>query len=108
MWKRYLSDPLAGRTPLWKVIWVYGFGVSIVYLLIEPLFTGSRLAHGLYYALGLVIAILQSVMLWQCSYNAKSPMYGRFLRVLVVLSALLIPYLLYLVWSHPELAELVG
>jgi hypothetical protein len=108
MWKRYLIEPLKGKTSLSRVIWLYGFGVSAVYLLIEPLFTGSRLAHGLYYAVGLVIAILQSVMLWQCSYNAKSPTYGRVLRVLVVVGLLLIPYMLYLIWSHPELAELVG
>ena len=105
---RYLTDPLKGKTPLWQVIWIYGFGVSLVCLLVEPLFVGSRLAHGLYYALSLVIAIVQSVMLWQCSYNARSPTYGRFLRVVVVIGLLLIPYLLYLVWSHPELAELVG
>ena len=105
---RYLTDPLKGKTPLWQVIWIYGFGVSLVCLLVEPLFVGSRLAHGLYYALSLVIAIVQSVMLWQCAFNSKHPRYGYVLRLFVVLGALLIPLLLYVLWSRPELAELVG
>jgi hypothetical protein len=107
MWQRYLTDPLRGKTPLWKVVWIYGFGVTAVLLLIEPLFIGSRLLHGIYYAVGTVVGILQSVMLWQCAYNAKSRAYGSFLRVLVVLGLLMIPLVLYVLWRHPEITELV-
>jgi hypothetical protein len=108
MWNRYLTDPLKGRTPLWQVIWIYGFGVSIVYSLLAPLFGATRTGMLVYLLIGLVIGILQSVMLWQCAYNSKSPRYGRVLRFLVVVGALLIPLMLYFVWSHPELAELAG
>jgi len=104
MW-RYLTDPLRGHTPLWKVIWIYGFGASVVYSLLEPLFSSLR---GLYFVLGLALGVVQSVMLWQCSYNAKSPAYGRLLRVLVVIGALLLPLMLYVVWKHPELMDLLG
>jgi hypothetical protein len=107
MWQRYLIDPLRGRTPLWKVIWIYGFGVTIALLLAEPLFTGSRLLHGLYYAFGTVVGILQSVMLWRCSYNAKSRAYGAFLRIVVVVGILMIPLVLYTLWRHPEIMELI-
>jgi hypothetical protein len=108
MWQRYLIDPLRGRTPLWQVIWIYGFGVSLIYALLEPLFPVTRAGKGVYLTLGLLIGIVQSVMLWQCSYNAKSPAYGRLLRVAIVVGALLILLVLYLVWRHPELAELAG
>jgi hypothetical protein len=109
MWQRYLIDPLRGRTPLWQVIWIYGFGVSVLYALLEPLFAPStRLGNGVYWALGIVIGIVQSVMLWQCAYNSSRPGYGRVLRVLVVVAALLFPLMLYFFWSHPELRELVG
>jgi hypothetical protein len=106
MW-RYLSEPLHGRTPLWKVIWIYGFGASVAYLLLEPLFPSSHLGKGVYYALGIVVSIVQAVMLWQCSYNARFPLYGRFLRVLVVLGVLMIPLALYVLWKHPELTRLL-
>ena len=106
MW-RFLTDPLQGRWPLARAIWIYGFGVSIAYLLIEPLFTGSSLAHGVYYALGLVIAVLQSVIIWRCSYNAKSPTYGRFLRALIVVGAVMTVLVLYMLWRDPELRSLL-
>ncbi len=103
MW-RYLTDPLKGKTPLWKVIWVYGFGVSLVFGLLEPVFgAGGR---GAYFALGLLIGIVQSVMVWQCAYNSRYRRYGHVLRVLVVIGLLLIPLVLYALWKHPELAEL--
>jgi hypothetical protein len=104
---RYLTDPLRGRTPLWQVIWIYGFGGSLAYLLIEPLFPDSHAGKGVYYALGVAVSIVQAVMLWRCSYNAKSPVYGRFLRVLVVISVALLPLLLYVLWTHPEVTRLL-
>jgi hypothetical protein len=108
MWQRYLIDPLLGRTPLWQVIWLYGFGVSIVYGLLAPLFPSTRLGMGVYLSIGLLVGIVQSVMLWQCAYNSRSPRYGHVLRLLVVVGALLVALMLYVVWSHPELAELAG
>ncbi len=107
MW-RFLTDPLQGQWPLGRAIWIYGFGLSSAYLLIEPLFTASTLAHGVYYALGLAIAVLQSVIIWRCSYNAKSPAYGRFLRALIVVGALLTVLLLYLLWRDPALRSLLS
>jgi hypothetical protein len=107
MW-RFVSEPLRGRWPLARAVWVYGLGLSIAYLLIEPLFTGSPLAHGAYYAFGLGIAVLQSVILWRCSYNARSPGYGRFLRALIVVGAVLTLLVLYLLWRDPELRNLLS
>ena len=106
MW-RFLTDPLRGRWPLGRAVWIYGFGLSIVYLFIEPLFTHSSRAHGVYYALGLVIAIVQSVIIWRCSYNAKSPGYGRFLRALIVVGAVMTVLVLYMLWRDPDLRSLL-
>jgi len=108
MWLRYLTDPLQGKSPLWQVIWVYGFAVSLAYLLIEPLFLASNLIHGVYYALGIVITVAQSVMLWRCSYNARSPTYGRLLRVLVVAGVVMLLLLVYLLWRDPGLRGLLS
>lgn len=107
MW-RFLTEPLRGAWPLARAVWIYGCGVSIAYLLIEPLFTASSLAHGVYYALGLVLAVLQSVIIWRCSYNARSPTYGRFLRALIVVGAVLTLLVLYLLWRDPELRGLLS
>ncbi len=105
MW-RYLTDPLKGKTPLWQVIWIYGFGVSLVYTLLEPLFPASKSAFSPYLVLGLLIGLWQSVMVWQCAYNSKYRRYGHVLRVFVVLGLLLIALVLYVLSRHPELAEL--
>lgn len=107
MW-RFLSEPLRGRWPLARAVWIYGFGLSLAYLLIEPLFTASPLAHGVYYAVGLGITVLQSVIIWRCSYNAKSAGYGRFLRALIVVGAVMTLLVLYLLWRDPELRRLLS
>ncbi len=109
MWTRYLTEPLRGKTPLWQVIWIYGFGASVIFALAQAIFAPrSRLGIGLYFAVGLVLGVLQSVMLWQCAYNSRHASYGHLLRFLVVLGALLTPLLLYFVWRHPELRDLLG
>ena len=87
--------------------WIYGFGVSVVYGLLEPLFAPvTRAGKGVYFALGLLIGIVQSVMLWQCAYNSRFPRYGAVLRFLVVVAALLTAPVLYVLWSHPDLLDL--
>ncbi len=107
MWQRYLIDPLRGRTSLWRVIWLYGFVVSIAYSLLAPLFPSTRAGLGTYVAGGVAIGIVQSVMLWQCAFNSRYPRYGHWLRAMVVIGALAMLVVLYVAWSHPELADLV-
>jgi hypothetical protein len=107
MWRSFFLDPLHGRTALWRVIWIQGFGVSVVYALLGSVFVPStRTATGAYLFGGLALGLLQSVMLWQCAYNGRSRRAGTVLRVLVLLGALLMPLVLYLWWRHPKLAEL--
>ncbi len=107
MWKQFISEPLRGRTPLWKVVWVQGFGVSVAYALLGTAFVpDSRGAAGAYLIFGLLIGVVQSVMLWQCAYNGRSRAAGTLLRVVVLIGAVLMPLAVYLWWRHPELAEL--
>jgi hypothetical protein len=103
MWPKSLAEPLRGKTSLWKVIWIYGFGASVVYTLLGWVFAPETpLGVGLYFVLGLALGVVQSVMLWQCAYNSRFPAAGRLLRALVVIGLLLVPLMLYVVFQHPE------
>ena len=107
MWDRYITEPLRGHTPLWKVIWIQGVGASVVYALLGTLLVpDTRRATAVYLLGGLLIGAVQSVMLWQCAYNGRSRAAGTLLRVVVLIGAVLMPLALYLWWTHPELADL--
>lgn len=107
MWQLYVIDPLRGRMPLARVIWIYCVGVTVAMLLLEPLFTGSKLLHRLFYGFGILVSFLQPVMLWQCAYNTKSRAYGSWIRLVAVLGVLLLLGVLYVLWRHPEIMQLV-
>jgi hypothetical protein len=103
MWTRALLDPLRGKTALWKVIWIYGFGVSLIYTVLGWIFVPeTALAIGIYVVLGLALGVVQSLMMWQCAYNSRFPAAGRLLRVVVVAGLLAIPLMLYVLFSHPD------
>lgn len=107
MWKHYILDPLCGRTPLWRVVWLQGFGASLLYALLGSAFVpATHAASAAYLIGGLLIGIVQSVMLWQCAYNSRSRATGHLVRTAVVIGAVLMPLALYLWWRHPELGEL--
>jgi hypothetical protein len=96
-----LTDPLQGKTPLWKVFWVYGVAVSIGYsflgLLLDPL---NSTSIGLYTAIGLGLGVVQSIMMWQCAFNGKSRAVGRLVRASVVIGLISIPLMLYLLFHY--------
>jgi hypothetical protein len=103
MWPQLLSDPLRGKTPLWKIIWLYGFGVSFVYTLLGWIFAPETpLGIGVYFLFGLALGVVQSVMLWQCASNSRFPAAGRLLRGAVVVGLLTVPLMLYIIFRHPE------
>jgi hypothetical protein len=103
MWPNALTEPLRGKTSLWKVIWIYGFGASVIYTLLGWIFAPETpLGITLYFLFGVALGIVQSVMLWQCAYNSKFPAAGRLLRVVVVVGLLMIPLMLYVLFRHPE------
>jgi hypothetical protein len=112
-WRRLLTlsdiilDPLRGRTPLWKVTWLYSFGGSIAYSALGMLIpSGSSATLRLFTIGGLVLTILQLVALWQCAYNCRSRFVGNFVRASVVVSFLLLPLAIYVMFKYPELLTL--
>ena|SRR5579862_6359104 len=103
MWLKLLAEPLRGSTSLWKVIWIYGLGASVVYTLLGwVLAPQTPVSVGLYFMVGLALGIVQSVMLWQCAYNSRFPGAGRLLRLIVVIGLLLLPVMLYVLFRHPQ------
>ena len=103
MWPNALAEPLRGKTSLWKVIWIYGFGASVVYTLLGWMFVPETpFGTTVYFLFGLALGILQSVMLWQCAYNSRFHAAGRLLRGVVVVGLLTVPLMLYVLFRHPE------
>jgi hypothetical protein len=103
MLSQALTDPLRGKTSLWKVIWIYGFGTSVVYTALGGIFVPETpIGIGVYVFIGLALGIVQSIMLWKCAYNSRFPAAGRILRAVVVVGLLMIPLMLYVLFSHPE------
>ena len=103
MWTQALLEPLRGKTPLWKVIWIYGFGVSILYTVFGAIFAPETpVGIGIYSFVGLALGIVQSLMLWKCAYNSRFPASGRLLRIAVVAGLLLLPLMLYMLFRYPE------
>jgi hypothetical protein len=102
-----ILEPLQGRTPLWKVAWVYGFGVSLAYALVAlALPLENAVASWAYMVIGLIITVYQLVALWKCAFNASSRFWGVLVRISVIASVLLIPFGIYLYATQPALFEL--
>jgi RsiW-degrading membrane proteinase PrsW (M82 family) len=100
-------EPLQGRTPLWKVVWVYGFGVSLAYAgvgLALPL--ENTAVSWTYTLIGLLIGLYQLIGLWRCAFNSRSRAWGVLIRISVVASLLLIPVCIYLFATQPALFDL--
>ena len=103
MWPRWLSDPLTGKTSLGRAFWLYGLGVSLVYSVIGLLFPETTAGFTVYVLLGLAIGILQCVILWRCAPNSRSAVLGRFVRAAVIVGLILVPIMLYLLFTNPDM-----
>ena len=103
MWPRWLTDPLTGKTSLGRACWLYGLGGSLVYSVIGLLFPETRAGLTVYVLLGLAIGILQSVILWRCAPNSRSALVGRFVRTAVIIGLILVPVMLYLLFSNSDM-----
>jgi hypothetical protein len=100
-------EPLQGRTPLWKVVWVYGLAVSLAYAgigLVLPL--ENTAVSWTYTLVGLLITLYQLIGLWRCAFNSRSRAWGVLVRISVVASLLLIPVCIYLFATQPTLFDL--
>jgi hypothetical protein len=99
VWPRWITDPLSGKTSLARAFWLYGLGGSIAYSTVALLFPETRAGLTISVMLGLALGILQSVILWRCAPNAQSAFLGRFVRASVAFGLILVPFMLYLLFS---------
>lgn len=97
---RFLTDPLAGRTPIGRVVWVYGLLGSLLYGVLGLLIDVGdvRTAH-LYTLGGLIYSLWVTVATYQCARNCKTAFGRRVVRVCAVASLLLLPVGTYLEWN---------
>ena len=104
---RWITDPLNGKVSLARAVWLYGFGGSVVYSLIGLLFPETAVGMTLYVVLGIAVGILQTVILWRCAPNSRSAFMGRLVRAAVIVSLLMIPLMLYLWFTSPDLRDIL-
>ncbi len=103
MWPRWLTDPLTGKISLSRAFWLFGLGGSVAYSIIGLLFPETIAGFTVYVLLGLAIGILQSVVLWRCAPNSQSTFLGRLTRTAVVVGLILVPVMLYLLFTNPDM-----
>ena len=103
MWPQWLTDPLTGKTSLGRAVWLYGLGGSLVYSVVGLLFPETPAGSTAYVMLGLGIGILQSVILWRCAPNARSAFVRRSVRGGVILGLLLLPVVLYSLFTNSDM-----
>jgi hypothetical protein len=94
---KFLTEPLEGKTPLGRVILVYGVLGSILYsaagLLLDP---GNELSFRLYTIGGLIYTVYVTVATYRCAVTVKSVMLRRLTKVSAVATLILLPFLAYL------------
>ena len=92
-----LLEPLQGRTQLWRVVLIYGFGVNCVLSLaalpFQPL---QSTTLWLFLAIGLIVGLYQMFALWQCAYNSRFRPLGFIIRACVAVSILTVPLFIYI------------
>ena len=92
-----LREPLAGKTSLSRVFWVYGvlgsLLVSAFGLFID---IGNSFAMRLYALAGLLYTVYVTLATYRCAGNCGSKVLAGGVRVSAVLTLLLLPVLAYL------------
>jgi hypothetical protein len=108
VWPQWLTDPLSGKTSLSRAFWLYGLGGSIVYSVMGFLFPETPAGFTVYTLLGLAVGTLQSVILWRCAPNSSSAFMGRFVRLAVIVGLIMVPVMLYLLITNPDVLRPPG
>jgi hypothetical protein len=99
-----LTDALNGKLSLTRAFWIWGVGVSVAYSLIGAFIDVEHtLALAVYLALGLVLGILQTVVLWRCASNSRFKFLGRLLRTAVIVGLIILVLALYVALTNPSL-----
>jgi glucan phosphoethanolaminetransferase (alkaline phosphatase superfamily) len=97
---KWLTDALSGKVSLARAFWLYGFGVSVGYSAIGAFIDVTHtVAITIYLVLGLVVGLVQTVILWRSAKNSPSRFLGRLVRILVIVGLLMIPVMIYLLYT---------
>jgi hypothetical protein len=92
-----LREPLAGKTSLSRVFWVYGvLGSLLLSALGLFIDVGNSFAMRLYALAGLFYTVYVTLATYRCADNCGSKLLAAFVRVSAVLTLLLLPFLAYL------------
>jgi hypothetical protein len=98
--KRWIMDPLRGKTSFGNVFGWYGVVGSLVYsalgLLID---VESERAMRVYTAGGLIFSVYVTIAMYRCAVSLRSSFARNLVRVSAVLSLALLPVLAYLASS---------
>jgi hypothetical protein len=98
--KRWIMDPLRGKTSLGRVVGWYGIAGSLLYsvfgLFID---VDNQRAMQAYTIGGLVYSVYVTVATYQCAASMRSALGRNLVRASAVLSLVLLPLLAYLALS---------
>ena len=93
----FFMEPLAGKTSLSRVFWLYGIAGSLVYGVFEFFLNPeNQLLVRLYSIGGLIYTTYVTIAMYKCAANCKSPALARATRIGAVISLLLMPFIAYL------------
>jgi hypothetical protein len=96
----FITDPLAGKVTLSRVIWLYGIVGSLIYSAFGALVDVTNVtAFRLYTIGGLIYTVYVTIATYRCAVSMKSPFWRLLVRVSAVLTLLLLPLLGYLAFS---------
>ena len=97
----FLLDPLRGRTRLWRVFWLYGLVVNCCfYAICAVILPGSKFTNRLICLGALLLTLYQLVALWRCAYNGPSGFVARYVRLLVVMALIFMPWVYYSLFEN--------
>ena len=96
----FALNPLRGLTPLWKVALLYsivgGAVGQVVAIIVAPTSDGGRRALAL---AALAYGTYVTVATYRCAMNCPWPILGRIVRLCAALSLLIVPFMVYLIFS---------
>jgi apolipoprotein N-acyltransferase len=93
----FFKEPLAGKTSLSRVFWLYGIAGSLVYGALEFFLNPeNQFLMRLYSIVGILYMTYATVAMYKCAANCKSPAVARAARIGAVISLLLLPFVAYL------------
>ena len=96
----FFKEPLQGKTPLTRVVWVYCVLGSVLYGALELFLDPGNLHLMRAYAIGgLILSIYVTVATYRCAGNCRSPLVARLVRISAVASLIVLPVMFYLEWT---------